>query len=147
VIVHAAFGATLALLVASAAVARPTYVAFDKKNVVAQGRGDGTVKAIGGIDWWVSGEPARSFQRIGTIRDIRVDNGRPDGVIGASDIAKLVVAKGGDAVVVLAQTKTKVTAPSTFNLISGQIYGPSVILGPPLDAFDTTFAVISYVGQ
>ncbi len=118
-IVHAAFEATLALLVASTS---HPHVAFDKKNVVAQGRGDGTVKAIGGIDWWVSGEPARSFQRIGTIRDIRVDNGHFDGVMVLAT-CKLVVAKGGDAVVVLAQTKMKVTAPSTFNLISRQIYG------------------------
>ena len=136
------------VMLAAPAGARPTYAAFKDAAAVMQGRGDGTMKVSRGIDWWFSGEPARKFQRVGAITDIRTENGREDDVFGSSDVANLVTGKGGTAVIVLGQERKTVASAPVFNTFGGGAgYGNTVVSPPPGEQITTTLAVIKYVEQ
>lgn len=146
-IARAALAAGIALLAASAAAARPAYTAFAGKDAVVQGKGDGKKQVFRGIDWWFSGEPALKYVRIGTIVDQRQDDGRADTVTGSRDIASLITTNGGNAVIVLNQESSKVSANPVFNTFGGQQYGQSATQGPTIVQIVTTLAVIKYVGS
>ena len=126
------------------AVGKSSFAPAKDQGTVFQGAGDGTLSSAVGVDWWVSGQPARKFQRVGTIKDARIVEKRTDTAIGAPDIAKLAASKGGTAVIVASQVMRKVPAPVVFALAS-QNYGPTVNTAAPFDEINTTLEVIKYV--
>ncbi len=146
VIARASLAAVLALLAATSASGRSTYAAFESRDIVVQGKGDGMKEVSRGIDWWVSGEPPRKYQRIGTIVDLREDTGGANKITNSRDVAKLVIDAGGNAAIILSQESKALGGNPVFSTFGGQQYGQSVTQGPERAQIESTLAVIRYVG-
>jgi hypothetical protein len=99
----------------SAAHAGPEFLTYEGRNAVQEGQG-GERKTVDGIDFWMTGNPPRRFQILGSLNDRR----HQSGLIGMArmsaldgDIAKATKAAGGDAVI-LQSEDTDVIGAANF---------------------------------
>jgi hypothetical protein len=84
-----------ALVLLTTACSTTTFTEYRGQGIV-EGKG-GSVRKVGGIEFWADGEPDRKYQVIGVI-----DDSRGDSLMGgdaAKEIAKVAQEHGGDAVV------------------------------------------------
>jgi hypothetical protein len=85
----------------SVASAAPEFLSYEGKNSIHDGQG-GERKTVGGVDFWMRGEPPRRYQVIGSLTDERHKTGLWGAIRMSAlddDIAKSAKAAGGDAVI------------------------------------------------
>jgi hypothetical protein len=149
-----AIGAS-ALSVGTAALAGPDFLIYEGPDAVRQGQG-GERKTVDGVDFWLSGNPPRKFQVLGSL----VDRRHKTGIYGAirmsgldSDIAKAAKQAGGDAVI-LQEENDEVTGIADFR--SANVYGTggptwyngngfSSGVARPIEAHNSSYLVIKYL--
>lgn len=129
------------------ALAGPVFLTYVGRNGIHEGQG-GEMKAVYGIDFWMSGEPLRKFQVLGSLTDRRYDSG----VIGwirmsslVSDIAKATKQAGGDAVVLQAERDDVigVTGFGSASFYRGLSFGSS--WAAPVTKHNSRFIVVKYL--
>jgi hypothetical protein len=93
--------AALAVCAYAAPALASDFLAYEGRDAIHEGRG-GERKTVDGVDFWMTGEPPRRYQVLGSI----VDRRHQSGLIGLArmsaldhDMAKIAKTAGGDAVI------------------------------------------------
>lgn len=103
--------ALIACLMLTASCSTTTFTEWSGASVI-HGSG-GTVRRVGGIDFWEVGEPDRDYAIIGVINDSRRDHWLTPG--SDSAIAEVAKKHGGDAVVFASRDKELVSINNNGN--------------------------------
>jgi hypothetical protein len=115
------------------------FLTYEGRDAIHEGRG-GERKSVDGIDFWMSGDPPRRYQVLGSIEDRR----HQSGLIGLArmsaldhDMAKIAKANGGDAVILEGQDTDVIGA--------GASYGRGWAVAAPIRKHDSRWTVIRYL--
>lgn len=128
------------------AMAGAKFAHYEAKDSIFEGTG-GTRETEHEVDYWVSGDPPRRFEVLGTITDSRKDKLLSGNAIGSKKIAKLVKENGGDAVILVGQNSRYAGNTSVANVFGSGNYGSVVSSGRAVHNITTTFVVIRYLDE
>ncbi len=136
------FGAAAILLVSTTATAsaRGRFIAYDGSNARHTGTG-GTSMARDGVEFWTSGTPARRFEILGTLTDIRSSGVTAPDSVGSPSVARQARSLGGDGLILASRRHRRDGA------VGGWSGGDTISWrgGSFLASTTTTFVVVRYL--
>lgn len=131
------------------------FLTYEGKDAIHEGRG-GERKTVDGVDFWMSGDPPRRYQVLGSI----VDRRHQSGLIGLArmsalnhDMAKIAKGAGGDAVILEGEGTDVIGVTSSGGAnVSGYGYGGQLSgwgsawsVASPIRKHDSRWMVIRYL--
>ena len=138
---------TLAAVAASTpAYGKTRFETYEARETIFQGQGGSRILKDG-IDFWTVGDPPRTYQIIGIIRDNRGTGPLHGNAVGSKGVAKVAREAGGDAVILLNQnTDLKgVWSQGQASAQGNQAFGSGLAI--PIKEKVTTFVVVRYLPE
>ena len=127
-------------LIASPAWAGVQFSTYEGPDSVQTGTGGAKITKDG-IDFWTDGTPPRKYQVLGFITDSRSDKALSGHAIGSGGLAKRVHEAGGDALIVVDQSKENAGMVGSIRLNGWPSWGRTV------HEVTTKFVVVRYLPQ